>query len=195
MKTKNIIAAFLFCMAGSSMALAQGSKDDPAAIEKAWNDFMTPGSMHRMMAASDGEWNEEITLWMAPGAPPTMSIATCTNSMIMGGRYQQSVHKGTFNNMPFEGLSIWGYNNASKSFESTWIDNMGTGIMFMEGTWDDKSRTAVFKGKSTDPVTGKISTMREVFKIVDDNTQTMEMFESKEGKENKTMVIKFTRKK
>jgi len=195
MKTNYSLTILAACMLGITTVNAQAPKDDPAAIEKAWADFATPGSMHKMMAASNGEWNEEITMWMSPTAPPTVSIATCTNTMIMGGRYQQSMHKGTFNNMPFEGMSIWGYNNASKTFESSWIDNMGTAIMFMEGSWDEKSKTAVFKGKSTDPVNGKITSMREVFKIVDDNTQMMEMYESKEGKENKTMTIKFTRKK
>src|SRR4051812_5891468 len=88
MKAKYILSALFFSLTGSSLVLAQGSKDDPAAIQKAWNDFMTPGSMHKMMAASDGEWNEEITLWVAPGSSPSVSIATCTNTMILGGRYQ-----------------------------------------------------------------------------------------------------------
>jgi len=194
MKTRHILATALLCIAACTIAAAQ-TKDEQAAMEKAWGEFMTPGSMHKLLAASEGEWNEEITLWMSPGAPPTTNTATCTNTMIMGGRYQQSIHKGTFDNMPFEGMSLWGYNNASKKFESSWIDNMGTGIMFMEGTWDEKSKTAVFKGKMTDPMTGKITMIREVFKFVDDDTQTLEMFDTKEGKEMKTMAIKFTRKK
>ena len=132
---------------------------------------------------------------MVPGAPPTMSTATCTNSMIMGGRYQQSAHKGMYNGMPFEGMSLWGYNNASKRFESTWIDNMGTAIMYTEGVYDPKTRTIVFKGRSVDPVTHKPTMVREVFVFVDDSTQTMEMYETKDGKENKTMAIKFARKK
>jgi hypothetical protein len=35
--------------------------------------------------------------------------------------------------MPFEGISTLGYDNAKKTFFSTWIDNMGTGMMVMEG--------------------------------------------------------------
>lgn len=37
---------------------------------KAWMTYMTPGDMHKMLAESEGEWNEDITMWMAPGAPP-----------------------------------------------------------------------------------------------------------------------------
>lgn len=78
--------------------------------------FYDPGDIHKMIAACDGDWNEEITMWMDPAAPPTKSTAMCTNSMIMDGRYQQSIHKGDFNGMPFHGMSIWGYNNARKMF-------------------------------------------------------------------------------
>jgi hypothetical protein len=42
---------------------------------KAWQDYMTPGDMHKMIASSDGTWNEDITMWMAHGQPPTMSTA------------------------------------------------------------------------------------------------------------------------
>ena len=77
----------------------------------------------------NGEWNEEVTMWMAPGAPPTVSKATAKNEMIMGGRYQLSKSTGTMMGMPFEGMSTVGYDNAKKQFTSTWIDNFGTGTM------------------------------------------------------------------
>jgi hypothetical protein len=95
---------------------------------KAWQDYMTPGDMHKMIASSDGTWNEDITMWMAHGQPPTMSTAIAENKMITGARYQQSKHRGSFNGMPFEGLSLLGYDNANKIFANTWIDKMGTGL-------------------------------------------------------------------
>lgn len=197
MKTKQLLLTGITCLFCCNLAFAQGGAPDEkqAAMEKAWMAFMTPGDIHKMIAASDGDWNEEITMWMDPAAPPTKTTATCTNSMIMDGRYQQSIHKGEYNGMPFHGMSIWGYNNGRKMFESTWIDNMGTGVMFMEGVWDEKSKTATMKGKNTDPVTGKTVQAREIFRFIDDNTQMLEMYETRDGKEMKTMEIKFTRKK
>ncbi len=76
------------------------SAQDEASM-KAWMTNMTPGDVHKMLAESDGEWNEDMTMWMAPGAPPTKSNATAVNKMIMGGRYQQSMHTGSFNGMSF----------------------------------------------------------------------------------------------
>ena len=114
--------------------------------------------------------------------------------MIMGGRYQESKHTGSFMGMPFEGFSLVGYDNAKKMFVTSWIDNMGTGMMFMEGKWDDKTKTIQFTGKSTDPTTGRDVAVRETFTWIDNNKQKMEMFMTQEGKEFKTMEILFTRK-
>jgi len=163
---------------------------------KAWMDYMTPGDVHKMLAKSDGEWNEDISMWMSPGAPLQKSTATCMNKMIMGGRYQSSMHTGSFNGMPFEGMSTVAYDNAKKSFITTWIDNMGTGIMVMEGKWDDKTKTLNTTGKQTDPISGKDMIVREIFQIISDDKQKMEMFMTPAGgKEYKSMEIVLTRKK
>ncbi len=163
---------------------------------KAWTAYATPGEMHSMLAKSNGVWNEEVTMWMKPGAPPSKSVSTCTNMMILGGRYQQSRHTGTFDGMPFEGTSIVGYDNSKKKYVSTWIDNMGTGIMMMEGTYNPNTKTVDFRGKQVDPLTGKDMEVREEFTMVDDNNQLMKMYMTPPGeKEYQTMEIKFTRKK
>lgn len=165
------------------------------AETKAWQAFMMPGDIHKMLASWDGEWTEEITHWMQPGAEPMKSVATCVNRMIMGGRYQESKHTGSFFGMPFEGLSTLGYDNGKKVFVNTWIDNMGTGFMILEGTWDDASKTINLKGKATDPMTGKDMPVRQTFKLTDSNTQVTEMFTVVNGKEFKNMEIVLKRKK
>ena len=79
---------------------------------------------------------------------------------------------------------------------STWIDNMGSGIMMMKGTWDDATKTITFKGKTTDPGTKSDVDVKETFTVIDDNTQEMKMFmPMPDGKEFQTMNIKFSRKK
>ena len=163
------------------------------AEQKAWMEYMTPGEIHKMLASSQGDWKAQVTLWMQPGAPPTINTATAKNEMIMGGRYLQSTHKGDFMGMPFEGIGITAYDNAAKKFVTTWIDNMGTGIMTLEGKWDGKNNSIEFKGKSIDPTTGKDVDVREVIKFVDNNNQVMEMYMKQGGKEFKTMEVKLTR--
>ncbi len=180
---------FLFIIA---FIAVQASAQTEAEM-KAWMTYMTPGSHHSMLAKSAGEWKADMKMWMAPGTEPITSVATMKNEMILGGRYLQSVHKGEFMGMPFEGISTTAYDNATKKFVSTWVDNMGTGIMTMEGVWDEKTRSIEFKGSCTDPMTGKPMAMREIWKIIDDKTQYMEMYMTHEGKETKSMEVRLSR--
>ena len=168
---------------------------DSAAMMQAWMAYAKPGEMHEMFAKFDGEWEGEITMWVEPGKPPTKNSGTAVNKMVLGGLYQESKYLGTFNGMPFEGKSLLAYDNAKKKFLSTWIDNFGSGIMIMEGTWDAKNKTIHFLGKQADPLTGQDMEVREIFKIIDDDTQMMEMYMTPVGgDEFKTMEIKYTRK-
>ncbi len=169
---------------------------DSATMMKNWQDYMTPGDMHKMMASWDGTWNEDITMWMEPGAPETKSTSIAENKMIMNGLYQESTHTGEMMGMPFTGRSTVGFDNHEKQFVSTWIDNMGSGMMVMKGPWDEASKSMNIKGKMVDPVSKGETAVRETFKVIDDNTQEMEMFITMpDGSEFKTMKIVFTRKK
>lgn len=168
---------------------------DSAAMMKAWNDYMTPGEPHKLLAAQNGKWEGKVTMWMSPDAPPTESKGTVVNRMVLGGRYQEGKFTGNFNGMPFEGQSIVGYDNTKKVFVSTWIDNMGTGIMTVEGPWDAASKSITFTGEMIDPMTGKKCKLREIMTFVDDKTQKMEMYNTMAGtKEYKSMEIVYTRK-
>ena len=170
---------------------------DSAAAEKAWMEYMTPGASHQMLAGMDGTWSGEMKMWMSPDAQPMVNQASATFNMIMGGRYQEGQMKGDFMGQPFEGISTTGYDNAKKMFVSSWVDNMGTGMMNMEGTWDEATKTISSKGRIICPANGKECDVRETYKIVDDNTHVMEMYgpDMKTGKEYKNMVITFKRKK
>jgi hypothetical protein len=70
---------------------------------------------------------------------------------------------------------------------------MGTGIMSMTGTWDAATKSIIYTGSMADPMTGKDTPFREVWRFVDDNHQVMEMYYSADGKEFKSMEIKYTR--
>ena len=197
MKTlKKIFLTFILLM-GCINLNAQESKDAKQASpeDKAMMAYMTPGKMHDMLAKSAGLWNEDVTMWMSPDAPPVKGVMTAMNRMIMGNRYLQCMNRGTFMGMPFEGISTIGYDNAKNVFMSTWIDNMGTGIMYAEGKWNESNSTIDFTGKSFDPMSGKDVQMRQVMKFIDETNQLMEMYMTPMGgKEYKSMEIKSTKK-
>ena len=171
---------------------------DSATRMKAMMEYGTPGKMHELLASWNGTWVGETTFWEYEGAAPQKSTSTAVNTMIIGGKYQSSKHTGNMMGMPFEGMSITGYDNATKQFVSTWIDNWSTGIMSMSGNWDAAAKTLTMTGTFPDICRpGKMCSMKEVFTVIDDNTQKMEMYgpDSKTGKEFKMMEINMTRKK
>ena len=169
---------------------------DSATMMKNWQEYMTPGDIHKMMAKWDGTWNGEVTMWMYPGAPEEKSTSTAVNKMLFNGLYQQSTHTGNMMGMPFNGMSTVAYDIHKKEFISTWIDNMGSGIMMLKGLWDEATKTITLKGTTTDAGTKVDCDVRETFQIIDDNTQEMKMFITMPGsKEFNTMNIKYTRKK
>lgn len=169
---------------------------DSAAMMKAWQDFATPGAMHEWLAKTNGTWEAEVTQWMDAAAPPTKAKAVNVQSSALGGRYVIGKFTTTMMGQPMEGMSTMGYDNAKKMFTSTWVDNMGTGIVHMSGTYDEATKTLNLKGHQTDPMTGKDSDMREEMKMIDDNTYTLAMYGTgHDGKsEQKFMEGTFKRK-
>ncbi len=174
--------------------MAAEPKIDSATDARLMMEYMTPGEIQKMIASWDGRWTDSMTMWMDPAAPPMTSVGTTDNSMILGGRYQQSIHKSMMMGMAFEGRGTLGYDNAAKKFVNTWIDNMGTGIMYSEGTWDDATKTLTLKGKMVNYQTGKDFDCRQTWKVVDDKHQVFEMYCTKGGKEMKNMEIHSSRK-
>lgn len=171
---------------------------DSATMMKAMMDYGTVGKMHEMMASWNGTWTGETTMWEYEGAAPQKSTGTAVNSMVLGGRYQSSKHTSNMMGMPFEGNATMGYDNATKQFVSTWVDTWSTGIMTMSGPWNESAKTLTLSGTMPDICRpGKECSMKEIFTIIDDNTQKMEMYgpDPKTGKEYKMMEISLSRKK
>lgn len=169
---------------------------DTAAMNKAWMAFATPGDMHKWMEKTNGTWEGDVSTWMAPDAPPSVSKAVNVQSSVLGGRYVTGKFSGNMMGQPFNGMSLMGYDNAKKLFTSTWVDDMGTGIVHMDGTYNDATKTLSLKGHQTDFMTGKDSDMREEMVMIDDNTYKMTMYGAGlDGKEMKFMEGTFKKKK
>jgi hypothetical protein len=185
---------FVLLVANSAnllFAQDEGEEMDPAMM-KAWQESMTPGPMHEMLASRVGTWKAEVTMWMDPNQPPTTSEATTVCESMLGGRYFKSTHSGMMMGMPFEGFEISGYDNVKKKFFNVWIDNMGTGMMVSEGTYDEATKTLTYTGQMTEPM-GTEMNVREVVKHTDNDHSTFEMYVDMGGKEVKNMEIKYTR--
>ena len=139
---------------------------------------------------------------MSPDGPPAESSGTSVIRTAMDGRYVISDHTGKMQmpgpdgammDAPFIGMSVEGYDNVKKKFVSSWIDNMSTGIMISEGTYDPASKTITYFAEY-EAMPGMKTKTRGLLKLTDKNHRTLEFFEDRGGKEVKTMEIGYTRK-
>lgn len=154
-----------------------------------------PGPEHTALNPLAGSWKTVTKMWSNPAGDPVTSEGSCERSWVMGGRYLVANYKGMFGAMPFEGMEVLGYDNQKKQYVSSWVDNMGTGIVMSTGAaMDPTSHSFTLSGSMTDPM-GNASMTREVTNIVDGNTYTMTMFASDRGQEAKMMEITFSRVK
>jgi len=198
MKTSLVLGAALLCAA--SMAFAAGAGKTPADPQAMMDKMMkaaTPGPQHASLAKMAGDWDCTVQYQMDPSKPMQEEKSTATITALMDGRYIQEVSTGQMMGMPFSGMGIYGYDNVLGKYVSSWIDNMGTGIMKSEGTADASGKTITWTGTMSDPMTGKTAKERMVMTIVDDDHHTFEMYGVPPGakQEMKTMTISYTRRK
>ncbi|HWB19350.1 MAG TPA: DUF1579 family protein [Phycisphaerales bacterium] len=163
---------------------------------KAYMEAATPGPMQEYLVASEGTWKGECTQWMAPGADPQSSQCTSTTTSMMDGRFVKCEVAGEMPGMGmFNGFGLYGYDNVGKTFQCTWIDNMGTGMMQGTGELSSDKTTLTWTMKFNCPIAKKCLTMKEIDKTIDKNNKVMEMWgpDPKSGEVYKVMEIKFTR--
>ena len=176
--------------------LISDKKMDEKEMMKRWMEIATPGSMHKILAEKVGKFTTKGKMWMKPGETPVESKGTAEGRMIIGGRYLKMNYKGDVNGMPFEGESIYAYDNYKKKFISTWLDNMGTGILVSSGTLDKTGKILTEVGEMDDFMTNSMVKYKIVNIKVDSDTFKMLMYSLYPGKkELKTMEMVYTRVK
>lgn len=167
---------------------------DQQAMMELWKKLGTPGEPHKLFANLAGSWTTTTKEWMEPGKPPTESTGTAEMKMLLDGRFLYQEYHAQMMGQPFSGIGIDGYDNLTKKYVTAWIDSMGTGIFFMEGTASPDGKAITLRGSHPEPGGGKM-THRAVWKIVDANNQIFEMYGAHgKEKEMKFLEITYTRK-
>ena len=209
-KSKFVTALMLAALTAAP-AFAQDKKEaKPAAGQPSEAEMMAtmmelakPSEHHTMMQNNMvGNWTYTMKTWMGdPSAPPTESSGTSVTKAVMGGRYFTTEVAGKFpmpgpdgkiQNMEFKGMATDGYDNVKKKFVSTWIDNMGTSIMIMEGSYDKAAKTLTYTA-DYEPMPGMKTKARQVVKFVNHIEHVMEWYETRGDKEVMVMEIKYKR--
>jgi hypothetical protein len=159
----------------------------------AWMKLAQPGPHHEPIQALEGRWKGEVTMWMGPDAPPLKETAEAEGELILGGRFLLWKSTGQFGGMPFEGLVIEGYNNGDERYESIWMDNFGTLMMFFTGTSSDDGKRREMKSQFNDVVAGGVVDYRAVFQWADADHFTYTAFMGRDEGEFKNVEISWSR--
>ncbi|HYV95753.1 MAG TPA: DUF1579 family protein [Chitinophagales bacterium] len=175
------------------ISLSAGAQDDKDQATKAWMDYSTPGEGQKLIEKLVGDWKADISEYRDRTQPQVQSTAMVHNEMIMGGRYLSIHYTGTMRGMPFDGMGTMAFNNGTYKYCSTWIDNLGTGIIYMEGSRNVEGSALQFKGMGYDPIQKKEVSMRQVIHFNSANDQTIEFLVDINGVDFQVMDIHLTR--
>ena len=198
------VSCLAFCLSLATTAFAADKKAAPvdkkaaaaadqqkammAEMEKA----AAPGPEHKWLTDGVGTWTATSKMFMDPSKPPMESVGTEEVKAVLGGRFVEGHLTSQMFGKPFEGMGLSGYDNAKKKFVMTWVDTMGTMLVYAEGTGDAKQR--VYVGEEPGP-NGTKHSFRWVIKVESKDKHTMEIYGAgADGKEAKHVEITYTRK-
>ncbi|HUN80710.1 MAG TPA: DUF1579 domain-containing protein [Phycisphaerae bacterium] len=164
-----------------------------------------PGPNHKILDPLVGEWKTKTRMWMDPSMPPTESEGTASTKWIMDKRFLTEElnaemvmpdAKGGMSKVPFHGLSTTGFDNIKNLYVGTWIDDMGTCILTMSGSYNPTTKTLSTYGKMDDLMMGVYGKMlRYDTKFVSNDKHVFTMYDCHAGPDYKIMEITYTRAK
>lgn len=193
-KLKNALALFLLLLSPlAAVAQDQGGGPEEQAMMAAMMAAMTPGAPHHELATRAGEWKLTSTFWMDPSQPPMVTPGTAHREPMLGGRVLVEKVSASMMGMPFEGYGMTGYDNTTGKYWTTWNDNMSTGLVHGIGTRGADGKVT-YDASMVDPMSKQTIKVRMVITETAD-TEVMEWWETRDGKELKTMEVKLERVK
>lgn len=199
MRLNHFLQLLVLALSASGFhAAAQDKQKAPTPDEKVMMEKMqqagTPGAAHRKLDPLAGKFTVKSKMWMDPSKPPQESSGTAERTWLMGKRYLEERFQGEYGGQPFTGVGLFGYDNVTRKYFGSWYDSMSTAMTTTKGTMT--GNTIKYKGMMSDPMAGKEVPYSMTYKIVDNNTQTVEMWGAgPDGKQMKWMEMTYTRVK
>lgn len=193
---KKTLFAGLILVSMVALAYAQDAKKQEDQ-QKAMEAYMKAAAVtenHQFLTKYAGDWDVEVTYWMAPGEPPTKSTATFKGRMLLDGRYLEMTFDGFMMGQAFEGIQLIGFDNLEQKYNTLWIDNTSTSFFITRGT--RKGDVLNETGEWPDPVTGSVVPVKARTTWVGDDEYLYEQWMvMPEGTEHKGMEMRCKQKK
>jgi hypothetical protein len=151
--------------------------------------------MHTQLAKRAGEYTTVTKFSMQPGGPANESTGTAKLTVILDGRFLMEEDAGMFMGQPTKGIRIWGYDNGTKQYESSWMYTGSTGIMRLTGNSNDGGKTIKFAATFNDE-SGTKQTFDAALRFLDDDHFVVGLYaKMPDGKPGPTFDTTYTRKK
>lgn len=153
-----------------------------------------PGEMHKLMADHmAGSWKATAE-FEGPGGEMMTSEGQSKAEMVMGGRHLKENFSGNMMGQPFQGMSITSYDNIGKKFQSIWIDEMSSSMMYAEGSCDEAGKVITFTGKGSDPMTGSDDAkFKYTITFESEDKHVMKMWQDMNGEMVEMMTLTYER--
>lgn len=180
-------------MSSANAKTKQNPQQAPGAQAAA--DAMKPGPEHAQLAKRVGTWDVSCAMWMKDGEEPTRSQGTAVLSSLFDGRFLREVFTGQMGGQPFQGVGTMGFDRVAKEYVNVWYDSVGTGIIVTRGPATGDGRELTLSGTFSCPTQGAGVPVRHVYAQESDERFTLTMFQTKDGKDSKSMELAYKRKR
>ena len=174
--------------------------DKPAggahAVVQAMDKAMTPGEGQKRLEPMIGTFDVTVLVWPAPGKPPLEYKGGAVNTWVLGGRYVQTMLSTVMDGEVFDGIGYYGYDNVSKTYQASWMDNGSTAISWYRGTLDKAARSAVLNSVQSATGDGKPLALALRVSIAEGGDHVTQMWGAPAGgRAFKLMELRSTRTK
>ncbi|MCC5787323.1 MAG: DUF1579 family protein [Phycisphaerales bacterium] len=173
--------------------MAPPEEMSPEQMMAAWQQANAKGEHHEHLKAFIGSFDVKVSFQMLPDTEVYESEGESEGEWILDGRFVRSTFKGESFGVPFTGISMTGYANATGKYQTVWMDSMGNSMQYMEGTCRG-GRVFTYTGTETDPMTRQTHQYRDVLTVHGHDRHTFERFYVDGEMEHRGLWIEYTRK-
>lgn len=189
-----------------------GGGQDPEMMKqmmegmKRWIETTKPGKHHKVLDSHAGTWDVTFRMWMDPSAPPMETKGVSEVKWIMGKRFLLEEYKGEMlmpdetgmqmKKVPYEGMGTLGYDVYRNMYTGTWLSNLQTNVLTMNGSMEPGSKVLRMFGEMDEPMLNVIGrTVKYVTTIKDKDTRMFECFDLHASDTHRVFEIEYKRKK
>jgi hypothetical protein len=159
---------------------SRADPDDKVKLEAALK-ANKPGEMHRKLEPLVGKWELTAKTFINPSNPPVQSKSTIETQWVMGGRFIRTQSTSEFAGIKGESVGFTGYDNLRETYIGAWLSTGSTSITTRAGKVDEDGKVFTFEWEQLNLITKEKFKIREVTRIVDNDTYEQTVYSKDVG--------------